>query len=161
MAAFFILGNTEFYRKIRYRTREFRFKLHAKTDIAWISHESRLIQGMYLEIFYKYCSSSALFCTFLSTTIASGALFFVFSDAMLSLMVFISSSVYVTIDPGTFSVIASPLRFVWLNFCLPFSGPSSLDLLASSLSWAKEVFYASLRIWSSVQNKEGRTSGLL
>ena len=105
-------------------------------------------------MFYKCCSSSALFCTFLSTTISSGALFLVFSDAMLSLMVFISSSVYVTIDPGTSSVIASTLRFVWLNFCLPFSGPSSQDLLASSLSRAKEVFYASPRICSSVQNKE-------
>ena len=114
MAAFFILGNTAFYRKIRYLTNEFRVKLHAKTDIAWISHESRLIQGKYLEMFYKCCSSSALFCTFLSTTIASGALFFVFSDAMLSLMVFISSSVYVTIDPGTSSVIASPFCLVEL-----------------------------------------------
>ena len=161
MAAFLILGNTEFYRKIRYLTNEFRFKLHAKTDIAWISHESRLIQGKYLEMFYKCCSSSALFCSFLSTTISSGALFFVFSDALLSLMVFISSSVYVTIDPGTSSVIASPLRFVWLKFCLPFAGPSSQDLLASSLSRAKEVFYASPRICSSVQNKEGWTFGLL
>ena len=45
-------------------------------------------------------------------------------------------------------------RLVWLNFCLPFSGPYSQDFLAFSLSRAKEVFHASPRICSSVQNKE-------
>ena len=40
----------------------------------------------------------------------------------------------------------SLLRFVWLNFGLPFSGPCSQDFLVFSLSRAKEVFYASLRI---------------
>ena len=44
------------------------------------------------------------------------------------LKVFIFSSVYMTIDPGTCSVVAS--RLVWLNFCLPFSGPFSQDFLA-------------------------------
>ena len=48
----------------------------------------------------------------------------------------------------------SLLRFVWLNFGLPFSGPCSQDFLVFSLSRAKEVFYASSRICSSVQNKE-------
>ena len=48
----------------------------------------------------------------------------------------------------------SLLRFVWLNFGLPFSGPCSQDFLVFSLSRAKEVFYASPRICSSVQNKE-------
>ena len=44
------------------------------------------------------------------------------------LKIFIFSSVYMTIDPGTSSVVASCL--VWLNFCLPFSGPFSQDFLA-------------------------------
>ena len=34
----------------------------------------------------------------------------------------------------------SLLRLVWLNFCLPFSGPCSQDFLAFSLSRAEEVF---------------------
>ena len=71
---------------------------------------------------------------------------------MSSLKVFISSPVYVTIDPGTSSVVAS--QFVKLNFGLPFSGPCSQDFLVLSLSPTKEVFYASSRICSSVQNKE-------
>ena len=41
-------------------------------------------------------------------------LFFVFSEAMSSLKVFISSSVYVTIDPDTSPVVASPSRVVEL-----------------------------------------------
>ena len=44
--------------------------------------------------------------------------------------------------------------FFWLNFVLPFSGPCSQDFLVFLLSRAKEVFYASPRICSSVQNKE-------
>ena len=72
---------------------------------------------------------------------------------MSSLKVFIYSSVYVTIDPGTSSVIASPFFFL-LNFVLPFSGPCSQDFLVFLLSRAKEVFYASPRICSSTQNKE-------
>ena len=44
------------------------------------------------------------------------------------LKVLISSSVHMTIDPGTSSAVASCL--VWLNFCLPFSGPFSQDFLA-------------------------------
>ena len=72
---------------------------------------------------------------------------------MSSLKVFISSSVYVTIDPGTSSVVV--LRFVWLNFGLPFSGPCSQEFLVFSLSRAKGVFYASSpRICSLVENKE-------
>ena len=42
--------------------------------------------------------------------------------------VFISFSVYMTIDLGTSSAVASCL--VWLNFFLPFSGPCSQDFLA-------------------------------
>ena len=41
-------------------------------------------------------------------------LFFVFSEAMSSLKVFIFSSVYVTIDPGTSPVVASPSCLVEL-----------------------------------------------
>ena len=70
-------------------------------------------------------------------------LFFVFSEAMLSLKVFISSSVYVTIDPDISSVFASPSRLVELN--LPFSGPCSRDFLPFSLSRAKEVFFMPLQ----------------
>ena len=57
-------------------------------------------------------------CTFLSTTTASGVLFFVLSEVMSSLKVFISSSVYVTIDPGASSVVASP--FCLVELCLAF-----------------------------------------
>ena len=46
------------------------------------------------------------------------------------------------------------LHLVWLNFCLPYSGLYLQDFLAFLLSQAKEVFYASPRICSSVQNKE-------
>ena len=83
--------------------------------------------------------------------IASGVLFFLFSEA---LNIFISSSVYVTIDPGTSGPPLSLLRFVCLNFVLSFSGPCSQECLVFSLSRAKEVSYASPRICSSVQNKE-------
>ena len=43
-----------------------------------------------------------------------------FSEALSSLKVFISSSVYVTIDPGTSSVVASPFYLVelWLAIFL-------------------------------------------
>ena len=83
---------------------------------------------------------------------ASGVLFFVFSGTMWSLKVFISSSVYVTIDPGTSSIVASP--FCLFEFGLPFSGLCSQDFLVFSLSLAKGVFYTSPRICSLVQNKE-------
>ena len=52
-------------------------------------------------------------------------LFFVFSEDMSSLKVFISSSVYVTIDPGTSFVVASPSCLVELLlaiFCALFTG---------------------------------------
>ena len=54
---------------------------------------------------------------------------FLFSEDMSSLKskVFISSSVYVTIDPGTSSVVASPS--FWSNFCLPSSTPRSQGFL--------------------------------
>ena len=78
-------------------------------------------------------------------------LFFVFSVDM-SFKVFISSSVYVTIDPGTSSAVASLSCLVEL--CLPFSAPRSQSFFAFSLSRAKEVFYASPRTCSSVQSKE-------
>ena len=80
-------------------------------------------------------------------------LFFVFSEDMSSLKVFISSSVYVTIDPGTSSVVASPSCLVELLlaiFCAVFTG-----FFAFSLSRAKEVFSASPRTCSSsAQSKE-------
>ena len=96
-------------------------------------------------------------CTFLSTTIQDHCkrrtLFFVFSEAMSSLKVFISSSVYVTIDPGTFSVVASP--FCLVELCLAifwavFTGFSCFLVVASE----RGFFYASSRVCSSVQNKE-------
>ena len=52
-------------------------------------------------------------------------LFFVFSEDMSSFKVFISSSVYVTIDPGTSSVVTSPSCLVELLlaiFCVVFTG---------------------------------------
>ena len=52
-------------------------------------------------------------------------LFFVFSEDMSSLKVFISSSVYVTIDPGTCSAVFSPSCLVELLlaiFCALFTG---------------------------------------
>ena len=65
---------------------------------------------------------------------------------MLSLEVFISSSVYVT----TLALLPfSLLCLVWLNFCAVFTG-----CFAFSLSRAKEVFYASPRTCSSAQSKE-------
>ena len=71
---------------------------------------------------------------------------------MCSLKVLFSSSVYLTIDPGTcrFSVLFGG------NFVLPLSGPCSQDFLVFSLSRAnsKRFFYTSPRICSSVQNKE-------
>ena len=79
-------------------------------------------------------------------------LFFVFSEDMSSLKVFISSSVYVTSDPGTSSVIASPSCLVELLlaiFCAVFIG-----FFAFSLSRAKEVLHASPRTCGSVQGKE-------
>ena len=51
---------------------------------------------------------------------------------------FISSSVYVTIDPGTSSIVASPICL--FEFSLPFSGLCSQDFLVFSLSLAKGVF---------------------
>ena len=65
-------------------------------------------------------------CTFLRTTIqddpqfrtiASGVLSFAFSEATSSLKVFISSSVYVTIDPGPYSVVSSPFYLVETLSC--------------------------------------------
>ena len=56
-------------------------------------------------------------------------LFFVFSEDMSSLKVFISYSVYVTIDPGTSSLLL--LRPVWLNFCAVFTGFFGFLVVAS------------------------------
>ena len=85
---------------------------------------------------------------------ASGVLFFVFSgtNVIFEGINFISSSVYVTIDPGTSSIVACP--FCLFEFSLPFSGLFSQDFLVFSLSLAKGVFYTSPRICSLVQNKE-------
>ena len=71
---------------------------------------------------------------------------------MSSLKVFISSPVYVTIDPGTSSVVAS--LFCLVELWLALFWAVFTRFLLFSLSRAKEVFYASLRICSSVQNKE-------
>ena len=71
---------------------------------------------------------------------------------MSSLKVFISSHVYVTIDPGTSSVVASPFCLVelWLAiFRAVFTRFSCFLVVAS-----ERGFYASSRICSSVQNKE-------
>ena len=57
-----------------------------------------------------------------------------FSGAMSSLKVFISSYVYVTIDPGTFSVVASPFCLVelWIAiFWVVFTGFSCFLVVAS------------------------------
>ena len=73
---------------------------------------------------------------------------------MSPLKVFISSSVYVTIDPGTSSVAASPLCLVELSlaiFWAVFTGFSCLLVVASERGLN---FYASRRNCSSVQNKE-------
>ena len=70
-----------------------------------------------------------------------------FSEDMSSLKVFISSSVYVTIDPGTSSVVASPSCFVELLRCV------HSVFFAFSSSRAKEVFYDTPRTCSSAQEK--------
>ena len=73
-----------------------------------------------------------------------------FSGAMSSLKVFIYSSVYVTIDPGTSSVVASP--FCLVELCLAIFW--ARIFLFSHCRERKRFFYASPRIYSSVQNKE-------
>ena len=67
---------------------------------------------------------------------------------MSSLKVFIPPSVYVTINPGTSSVVASPSCLVELLHCV------HRVFFAFLLSRAKEVFYAPLRTWGSAQSKE-------
>ena len=71
---------------------------------------------------------------------------------MSTLKVFISSPVYVTIDPGAYSVVASPFCLVELWLAIFWAVFTRFSCL--SLSRAKEVFYVSSRICSSVQNKE-------
>ena len=70
------------------------------------------------------------------------------------LKVFISSSVYVAIDPGPSSVFASPFCLVELWLAIQFwavsTGFSCFLVVASE----RGFFYASPRICSSVQNKE-------
>ena len=88
-------------------------------------------------------------------------LFFVFSEDMSSLKVFISSSVYVTLDPGPSSVVASPSCLVELLlaiFCALFAGV--FFFFAFSLSRTKEVFYASSRTCSLAQSKEEPSGSL-
>ena len=70
---------------------------------------------------------------------------------MSSLKVFISSSAYVTIDPGTSFVVASPFCLVELCLAIFWAVFTGFSCFSSR---AKEVFYASPRICSSVQNKE-------
>ena len=131
----------KFYRKIHYLTREFRVKLHAKTDTALIAYRfSRKI----ICTFYLFGGKlKEMKCPSKSTESLTSRV-----------KEFMSSFVYMTVDTGTSSVVAQLLRLVWLNFCLPFSGPCSQDFLAFSLSRAKEVFYASSRICSLFQNGE-------
>ena len=79
-------------------------------------------------------------------------LFFVFSEDMSSLKVFISSPVYVTIDPGTSSVVASPSCLVerlLAIFCAVFTGFFCFLVVAS-----ERGFYASPRTCSLAESKE-------
>ena len=105
-------------------------------------------------MFQKCCSSSALFCGFLSTTIQDDCkrrtLFRVFRGHMSSLKVFISSSVLVTIDSGTSSVVASPFCLVELWLAIFWAGDHRIFLF-SSCRKRKRFFCASSRIRSSVQ----------
>ena len=71
-----------------------------------------------------------------------------FSEAVSSLKVFISSSIYVAIDPGTSSFVASPSCLVELLlaiFWAVFTVFSCLLVVAN-----EKVFYASPRICSSI-----------
>ena len=72
---------------------------------------------------------------------------------MSSLKVFISSSVYVTIDTGTSSVVPSPFLFGCTLAC-HFLGRVHRIFFFSRCRERKRFFYASPRICSSVQNKE-------
>ena len=77
-------------------------------------------------------------------------LFFVFSEAMSSLKVCISSSVHVTIDPSTSSVVASPSCLVELLlaiFWAVFTGFSCFLVVASERGLI-------CLFKNSVQNKE-------
>ena len=71
---------------------------------------------------------------------------------MASLKVFISSSAYVTIDPGTFSVVSSPFCLVELWLAIFWAVLTGFSCCCER----KRFFYASPRICSSVQNKEER-----
>ena len=65
--------------------------------------------------------------------------------------VFIPFSVYMTIDLGTSSAVASCL--VWLNFFLPFSGPCSQDFLAfMPLQEFVVHFKTGKNLWLTLQN---------
>ena len=71
---------------------------------------------------------------------------------MSSLKVFITSSVYVAINPGTSSVVVSPFCLVerlLAIFWALFTGFSCFLVVGS-----ERGFYAAPRICSSVQNKE-------
>ena len=106
-------------------------------------------------------------CTFLRTTIqddpqfrtiASGALSFVFSEATSSLKVFISSSVYVTIDPGPYSVVSSPFYSVGTLSC-HFLGRVHKICLFSRCRERKRFFMPLQEF--VVQFKQRRISGSL
>ena len=64
--------------------------------------------------------------------------------------VFISFSVYMTIDLGTSSAVASCL--VWLNFFLPFSGPCSQDFLAFMPLQEFVVHFETSNLWLTFKN---------
>ena len=73
---------------------------------------------------------------------------------MSSLKVFISPSVYVTIDPESSSVVASPFVVASPSCLVELLHCVHRDFFAFLLSRAKEVFYASPRTCSSAQSKE-------
>ena len=80
-------------------------------------------------------------------------LFLVFSEDMSYLKLFIYSSVYVTIDPGISSVVASSSCLVELllaTFCAASTGYFFCFLVLAS----EEVFYAIPRACSSAKSKE-------
>ena len=81
-------------------------------------------------------------------------LFLVFSEDMSSLKIFISSSVFVTIDPGTSSVVASPSCLVELLLAIFLRRVDRFPFWLSRCRERKKSFYATPRTCSSAQSKE-------
>ena len=78
-------------------------------------------------------------------------LFFVFSEAMSSLKVFIFSSVYVTIDPGTSPVVGSPSGLVERLLAIFWAVLTGFSCFL--VEQAKEVFDAFPRICRFIEFK--------